>query len=118
MLLLRRMTLGRVGVTIGALPVVLPVNFTVDGDRILVRTGEGTKLDAALRKAVVAFEVDDLDPLSHAGWSVVVTGMADEVKDPSELRTFRVDRLARWAPKGDGHVMAITTDVISGRRIR
>ena len=118
MLLLGRATLGRVGITIGALPVVLPVNFTMDGDRILVRTGEGTKLDAALRDAVVAFEVDDMDPLEHSGWSVVVTGLAGEVTDAAELAALPVGRLARWAPTGDGHVMAISTDVISGRRVR
>jgi nitroimidazol reductase NimA-like FMN-containing flavoprotein (pyridoxamine 5'-phosphate oxidase superfamily) len=41
---------------------VLPVNFCLDAERIVLRTGEGTKLDAASRNAVVSFEVDEIDP--------------------------------------------------------
>jgi nitroimidazol reductase NimA-like FMN-containing flavoprotein (pyridoxamine 5'-phosphate oxidase superfamily) len=73
--LLSSATLGRIGVSAGALPVVLPVNFCLDAERIVLRTGEGTKLDAASRNAVVSFEVDEIDPLFHGGWSVVVTGI-------------------------------------------
>ncbi len=56
--LLRHATLGRVAITSGALPQVLPVNFRLFGDRIVFRTGLGTKLDAATSNNVVAFEVD------------------------------------------------------------
>lgn len=40
--LLSSAAVGRVGVTMGALPTVLPVNFLIDNDRILVRSGKGT----------------------------------------------------------------------------
>jgi two-component system, NarL family, response regulator DevR len=83
--LLATATLGRVGVSVDALPRVLPVNFRFDGGRILIRTGTGTKLDAAADNAVVAFEVDEIDPVAHTGWSVVVTGMARELTDAGEL---------------------------------
>lgn len=115
--LLAGATLGRLGVTSGALPAVLPVNFWLDGDRILVLTGEGSKLDAAARNAVVAFEADDFDPMYHSGWSVLVTGVAREVTDPGELAALHNAPLARWAPRGNGHLVAIATDMISGRRI-
>jgi len=115
--LLAGATLGRIGVTSGALPAVLPVNFWLDGDRILVRTGEGSKLDAAARNAVVAFEADDFDPMYHSGWSVLVTGVAREVTDPGELAALGNAPLTRWAPRGNGHLVAIATDMISGRRI-
>jgi hypothetical protein len=113
--LLGRATLGRIACSFNALPTVLPVNFRVDGDRILVRTGRGTKLDAATRNEVVAFEVDDFDPTYHSGWSVVVTGIAHEVTDPHELGDL--PPLARWAPRGDARVVAISTHLVSGRRI-
>lgn len=115
--LLAGVTIGRVGLTTGALPTVLPVNFCLDGDRVLIRTGEGTKLDAALSGAVVAFEIDDFDPIGHSGWSVVVTGVADEVTEPERLRRAERLPLARWAPVGNGHIVAIATDMISGRRL-
>ena len=72
-------TLGRIGITIQALPLILPVNFKLVGHAIVFRTGPGTKLDAATRGSVVAFEADEIEPFSHAGWSVVVTGVAQEV---------------------------------------
>lgn len=115
--LLATATLGRIGVTSRSLPTVLPVNFKLDGERILVRTGVGSKLDAATQNAVVAFEVDDFDPMHHSGWSVVVTGVTSEITDPAELARLRAAGLARWAPHGDGRVIAISTELVSGRRV-
>lgn len=115
--LLARATLGRIAVSSRALPTVLPVNFCLVGQCIVIRTGEGSKLDAATRNEVVAFEVDDFDSMYHSGWSVVATGVAREVTDPDEVAALRHARLTRWAPRGNGRVVAISTDMISGRRI-
>ena len=115
--LLSSASVGRVGITMGALPTVLPVNFLLDDDRILVRSGKGTKLTAALRGTVVAFEVDDFDPVDHSGWSVVVTGVAQVVDDPEELDRIAQKPIARWAPAGESHIVAISTEMVSGRRI-
>jgi nitroimidazol reductase NimA-like FMN-containing flavoprotein (pyridoxamine 5'-phosphate oxidase superfamily) len=114
--LLAHATLGRIGVTDRALPTILPVNFWFDGDRILVRTGVGTKLHAAAAGTVVAFEVDDFDPMYHSGWSVVVTGPAQELTDPDELEGLRHAPLPSWADT-NGHVIAIDPAIVSGRRI-
>ena len=115
--LLATASLGRVGLTTGALPTVLPVNFRCDGERILVRTGEGSKLRAATDNTVVAFEADDFDPLYHSGWSVVVTGVARVITDADELDQLATVPLARWAPQGTGRVVAISTEMVSGRRL-
>lgn len=115
--LLGTSTLGRIGLTTGALPAVLPVNFWFDGKQILIRTGAGTKLAAATRDAVVAFEVDDMDPVRHTGWSVMVTGIAHHLTDPADLDRVADLPVARWAPRGGGHVVAIDPELISGRRI-
>lgn len=115
--LLTAATIGRIGVSMGALPVVLPINFRLVDERIVFRTGVGTKLDAASADAVVAFEVDDFDPFSHTGWSVVVTGTAHEVTDAAAIAVLRLSHVPRWAPVGDDRVVAIDTDRVSGRRI-
>lgn len=115
--LLGSAVLGRVAVSTAALPTILPVNFRFDGRQILFRTGRRTKLDAATRNAVVAFEVDDVEPIGQAGWSVVVTGAARELSDPSELAEAQSPPLVRWAPGVYHRVVAISTDVVSGRRI-
>jgi nitroimidazol reductase NimA-like FMN-containing flavoprotein (pyridoxamine 5'-phosphate oxidase superfamily) len=116
-LLLTAGRVGRVGVSQGALPVVLPVNYAVlDGD-VVIRTGAGTKLDAALAGAVVAFEIDSVDPVYHAGWSVMVQGRAREVVDPDELKRVRALPLAPWAAGVRDRFVRIATERISGRRI-
>lgn len=116
--LLVTQTIGRVGVTSGALPTVLPVNFRLHDDRVLIRTSAGTKLDAALRGMVVAFEVDDFHSFEHTGWSVIVIGVAAEVTDSAECESLAGVPLARWAPEAGEHLIAISTEMVSGRRIR
>jgi len=108
---------GRVAVTIGAVPAVFPVNFALLDGRIVFRTGSGTKLDAALRHSVVAFEVDDVDPTYRSGWSVLVVGVADEVRDPAAVRRALALPLAPWAPGDRPQVVALQPEFISGRRI-
>lgn len=115
--LLAASSIGRIGISIGALPVVLPINFRLVDDQVVFRTGIGSKLDAASTDSVVAFEVDEFDPLSHTGWSVVVSGTAHEVSDPDAIAVLQSSNIPRWAPAGDDRVVAIGTDRISGRRI-
>jgi nitroimidazol reductase NimA-like FMN-containing flavoprotein (pyridoxamine 5'-phosphate oxidase superfamily) len=115
--LLASASLGRLGITTGALPTVLPVNFRLVGDQIVFRTGGGTKLDAATDNAVVAFEVDDMDPVWHTGWSVVVTGMAREISDPEELAAIELSTIPHWAPDHATRVVGVSTEIVTGRRV-
>ena len=118
MRLLASSRVGRIGLTSSALPVVLPVNFTVWRDAIVVRTTAGTKLDAAARSAVVAFEADETDRVERGGWSVVVTGVAEKVTDPDDIAELRAADAgtAPWSAEGD-HFIRISTEIISGRRV-
>jgi hypothetical protein len=109
--------LGRLGLSLGALPTILPINFRLVDDRIGFRTGAGTKLDAATNRSVVAFEVDDIDPLWHSGWSVVVTGLAHEVTDPEDRARLDAANIPYWAPSAGDRIVGISTEMISGRRI-
>jgi nitroimidazol reductase NimA-like FMN-containing flavoprotein (pyridoxamine 5'-phosphate oxidase superfamily) len=115
--LLGRSSIGRVGVSIGAVPAVFPVNFSVLDQAIVFWASTGTKLDAATRNAVVAFEVDDVDPLYHEGWSVLVVGIADELRDPMLVERARCLPLAPWAEGPREHMVAIRPEFISGHRI-
>ena len=93
------------------------MNFVLLDDRIVIRTGRGTKLDAATRNTVVAFEVDEIEAVEQTGWSVVVTGVARELVAPDEIDEVSASPPARWAPGSDGRYIAISTDIVSGRRI-
>ncbi len=116
--LLATQQVGRLGVSIEALPAILPVNFRLLKDRIIVRTVPGTKLDAAVAQAVVAFEVDDYDPEGRWGWSVLVRGAGAEITEPDELEAVKALPLRAWAFKnGDANrFLAIDTTLVTGRR--
>ena len=116
--LLATTSMGRVAITSGSLPAILPVNYLVLDRTVYFRTGRGSKLDAATTNAVVAFEVDAFDPLSHSGWSVNVIGVARDLgTDPSGLAVDAA-RIPRWAPGTDDRVVAVQAEMISGRRLR
>src|SRR5690242_15278604 len=98
MRLLTSVPVGRIGITIDALPAVLPVNFVVHDDAVVFRTVPGTKLDAATKGAVVAFEADSYGSAhERAGWSVLLRGIAEEVTDAEQLAAVRRLPLESWA---------------------
>jgi hypothetical protein len=114
--LLRTVPVGRLGLSMSALPVVLPVSFVVDEDRVIVRTSAGTKLDAALAGAVVAFEADDYDTATGDAWSVLVRG-SSAVVDEASVHAPPTDG-SIWVSDAVDHCVAISTDLVSGRRLR
>ncbi len=109
--------LGRLALVDQDGPVVFPVNYAFDRLMIVFRTDPGTKLDAAVRGARVAFEVDAVDEANRTGWSVLVRGDAFEVTDRSDLERLRALPLYPWAPGERGHYVRIAPWAVSGRRI-
>lgn len=108
---------GRIGVSLGALPAILPVNYRMIDGAIVFRTSPGSKLSAATRGEVVAFEVDDHDHLDRSGWSVLVVGRAEVVHD-LDLAFGVLD--AGLEPYADGDrsaIVRIEPVFVSGRRI-
>lgn len=98
-----------------ALPAVTPVNYVVRAGAILIWTGSGSSLAQALRGAVVAFHVDELDRASRTGWSVTVTATAQLVVDEAQLARARVDGPVPWAPGVKEHLIRIPLTVVTGR---
>lgn len=115
--LLAGSSLGRVAVTVGELPAIFPVNYALLDDDVVFRTAEGSKLRAALERAVVAFEIDGVDGGSRTGWSVLVVGHATALwRRPDIERALALD-LEPWAPGPRDRFVRMTTGTISGRRI-
>ncbi len=108
---------GRLGFIVEGRPMILPINYLADDDTIVFCTEPGTKLSAVGDGAPVVFEVDDSRALYHAGWSVVVSGIAREVTDPTELDGLRRGPLHSWATHATEHWVRISIDEVSGRRI-
>ncbi|MHB1925041.1 MAG: pyridoxamine 5'-phosphate oxidase family protein [Acidimicrobiales bacterium] len=110
--------IGRIGVSVAALPVILPVNYCVHDGAIFFRTAAGTKLHAASDRTIVAFEVDDVDPVEHSGWSVLVIGRAGPVSEAEVANGSGSLPVTAWAPGERDHLVKVTIEMISGRRIR
>jgi len=115
--LLGRKKVGRLAVSIENRPDIFPVNYQLDEETIVVRTGAGLKLAAATLGVGVAFEVDALDEMDHTGWSVVVHGSAEEVAGTEEL--IDVDRLLiePWSRGVKNRYLRITPSKVTGRQI-
>ncbi|MGO8873541.1 MAG: pyridoxamine 5'-phosphate oxidase family protein [Acidimicrobiales bacterium] len=99
---LRRVPVGRIGVSIDALPVILPVQFTLFGESVLFRTIPGTKLDTATIGAVVAFQADAFEPSAGSFWSVMLQGIPTEVDREAEPLAAAVP-VPGWDPFEPGH---------------
>ena len=117
--LLNLAIVGRVGISVRALPVILPVNFVMHEGDVVFRVNSGTKLAAATAGAIVAFEVDHYDAQGANGWSVLIQGRAEEITDPEELAQARSLPLHSWALDGlADHYVRIGTAMMSGRRFQ
>jgi nitroimidazol reductase NimA-like FMN-containing flavoprotein (pyridoxamine 5'-phosphate oxidase superfamily) len=109
---------GRIGVLDGGHPLILPVNYAMDGDVVVFRTGEGTKLDAI--RGPACFEIDGHDGEAHTGWSVVVRGRLEEVTQHQQDLYERLKDLASpWSTDAEkAHVLRIVPASIRGRRVQ
>lgn len=108
---------GRLGVVSGGTPLILPVNYALDGEDIVLRTAPGSKLDAAPR-ARACFEIDRFDHDARSGWSVLALGRLEEVT-PYDRSWPHVQSIAvdPWASSPKTHWLRLVPDHISGRQV-
>jgi len=118
MRLLATDSIGRLAVVVANTPLVVPVNYALDGDAVVFRTDPGTKFDKGPR-ARASFEVDSFDRTERTGWSVVATGRLEEVTHFDAATFERVRRLDvdPWAGGDKAHWMRLVPDRVTGRRI-
>ena len=116
--LLAGVSLGRIVFTRNALPAIRPVNHALIDGRVMIRTHDGAALTSTVdgTGTVVAYEADDIDPHTHLGWSVIVTGFADIVRDPAALARYEA-ALVPWVDQVMEHIVAIRLDEVTGFRI-
>ncbi|MFJ9870173.1 pyridoxamine 5'-phosphate oxidase family protein [Streptomyces sp. NPDC101165] len=116
--LLGSVSFGRIVFTWHALPTVRPVNHVLDDGCIVIRTHETAALTSRAQEAdgtgvVVAYEADTIDPDTHVGWSVVVTGYAHLVTDPDELARYR-GLLVPWVQQTMDYAVRIRPELVTG----
>ncbi len=109
---------GRIATTTDEGPIVLPVNFVVDGDTLVIRTSAYGVLGRLDRAAELAFEVDRLDEAMREGWSVLFVGDMVRIEDPEEVATLWRDRdPGPWAGGVRNLFLRIQPRRVTGRRI-
>lgn len=112
--LLGRTPVGRVAFLEDGELTILPVNHAVVGHRVVFRTLKGSLLHEALMKEPVAFQVDEFDPATRTGWSVLIRGVADVVED-DELADVDLQPWADAVDRDDW--VQVQAEEVTGRRI-
>jgi nitroimidazol reductase NimA-like FMN-containing flavoprotein (pyridoxamine 5'-phosphate oxidase superfamily) len=117
--ILEQHNLGRIAVVIDGQPQIFPVNYAMSGRIVALRTGSGTKLYHA-PGSKVCFEIDEYDPSTGAGWSVMVPGVAVDATDAFDDVSWAARAAVPWplAPGAKPFRIAIEPTQITGRRFR
>jgi hypothetical protein len=79
-------------------PLIFPVNYALSQRVVTFRTAHGTQLSHA-PGSNVAFEIDEYDPSTRVGWSVLVQGVAVDA-------TTALDDVSWVARGGSPHPLA------------
>jgi hypothetical protein len=115
--LLRAGIVGRVAIATQDGPHIVPVNYAVVDEAVVVATSPYSVLGTYGRGGMLAFEVDGFDPETQEGWSVVARGRA-EALDPLGLQQVREHGLPTpWADGTRTLFLRIPWSELSGRRV-
>jgi hypothetical protein len=114
--LLASVPMGRLVFTLGGLPTARPVNHIVDDGAVIIRTHTGSST-LSCAGSIVAYEADALDPDTDSGWSVIVTGKATLVEEPSSIARYAA-LVRSWIEDEKTYVIRIQAEVVNGFRLR
>jgi hypothetical protein len=72
--LLATASVGRLALSVQALPVILPVQYYVTRHRLAVCLGHHSIPARSLNETIIAFTADSIDPVARSGWAVQIQG--------------------------------------------
>lgn len=113
---LTQQQLGRLVTHVGEVFDIFPVNYVVDGQSIVFRTAEGSKLTELSINDAVLFEADRYT--EEDAWSVVVRGHARRLETSSEVAAADTLPLKPWIPTLKYNYVRIEPASLSGREFR
>lgn len=108
---------ARLAAAMGKETTIFPVTLAVGDGALVVEFTDATALHAVAQRRV-AVEVDQFDPATQQGWSVVAHGIAFDLTDTLDPRSCSLRRLARpwWPGQPCPHAAMVTLSRIGGRR--
>jgi nitroimidazol reductase NimA-like FMN-containing flavoprotein (pyridoxamine 5'-phosphate oxidase superfamily) len=108
---------GRVVFSSAAMPAAEPVSYILSGNEIIFRVPQDGPLSVATRNAVVGFQADDVDAITHVGWTVLGIGRTYEVTDPDRHAALAADT-PESGPDTASRTVALPLQQVSGHQIR
>lgn len=109
---------GRAGVCTPVGPHIVPVNYAVVDDSLVIRTSPYSVLGGHARGAILALEIDQFDYAHERGWSVVARGRAEAVTNAEELNHIKTVWEPRaWASGQRNLHLRVRWTELTGRRL-
>jgi nitroimidazol reductase NimA-like FMN-containing flavoprotein (pyridoxamine 5'-phosphate oxidase superfamily) len=109
---------GRVALSTPNGPHIIPVNYSVVDDAIVIRTSPYSLLATYARDSMLAFGIDRFDPEHESGWSVQARGRAEVVTDRGDLDRIRaVAEPQPWASGSRSVHLRLRWTELTGRRV-
>jgi nitroimidazol reductase NimA-like FMN-containing flavoprotein (pyridoxamine 5'-phosphate oxidase superfamily) len=108
---------GRLAFELDGEIAVLPVTHLLDGVDVCFRTAGDSKIQAAVDRDRVSYEVDGFDAHSRTGWSVLVHGTALVVADDDEIRKLNASSSRPWVPDVGLTWIRVRSQAITGREL-
>lgn len=115
---LARTPVGRFAFPLDGEICVLPVAHTLDGVDVCFRTRGNSKIEAAVDKERVAYEVDGWEAGTRTGWSVLVQGTAVVVDEAADVRRLEDSSDPAWVELSEDYQwIRVRTQSITGRSL-
>lgn len=116
--LLRAGVAGRVALSTATGPHIVPVNYSVLDESIIIRTSPYSLLGTYGRDTTLAFEIDSFDRDRERGWSVQARGRVEVVSSPTVLDRIREGGEPQpWAGGARTLYLALRWTELSGRQL-
>ncbi len=108
---------GRLGYSTSEEQRIVPMNYVIADDHLVFRTSSDNEVARFARDRAVAFEIDEMDKFLQSGWSVLVSGTAEELPRAS-LRAMDLGETPEpWAAGERSLYLRIPLTRLTGRRV-
>jgi hypothetical protein len=116
--ILRAGLIGRMGLSTPTGPHIIPVNYSVIDDAIVVRTDPAGVLGTWAQHAPLVFQVDHFDHEWQWGWSISARGVGRWVTLEDEIRHIESEWPPRpWAAGDRSRWLSLAWTEITGRKL-